>query len=51
MDKDSLVDCSGKYTPMNLVNSDLNYDLYNPSFNYQGGDLFIVGTFSEGASV
>ena len=50
MTKDSLPDFSGKCISIRARGSRYSHDLYDPSFEYQGGKLFIVGTVPEGAS-
>ncbi len=50
MEKDYLPDFSGKCISMSVSNSECSHDLFNPRFEYQGGQLFIVGTIPVGAT-
>ena len=50
MNKDHLPDFSGKCISLRIVDSENSHDLYDPSFEYQGGRLFLVGTIPDGAT-
>ncbi len=43
-EKDNLPDFTGKCISMSLHGDQESHDLNNPRFEYQGGQLFIVGT-------
>jgi len=48
--QDKLPDFSGKCISMALLGDQESHDLNNPYFEYQGGQLFIVGTIPRRAT-
>ena len=50
MTKDHWPDFSGKCLSLKITHSDHSHDLYDPSFEYQAGRLFLVGTIPPGSS-
>lgn len=49
-DKENLPDFADKCLSIKIRDSDYSHDLNDPSFEYQGGRLFLKGVVPEGAT-
>ncbi len=48
--KTALPNFSGKCLSISIINDTHNYDIYDPTFETQGGRLFITGKVPKGAT-